>query len=73
MTPVVLTECSKVVLRSEIGPKKAVPSINLSYMRWANRLQPGWFGRLHVGRFEGQRRLLLTDRRLIKFGAAVEQ
>ena len=35
----------------------AVPSINSSCMRLANFLQPGCFGRLHVGRFKSRRRL----------------
>ncbi len=34
-----------------------VPSIKSSCMRLANCLQPGCFGRLHVGRFESRRRL----------------
>ena len=34
-----------------------VPSINSSCMRLANFLQPGCFGRLHVGRFKSRRRL----------------
>ena len=33
---------------------RLVPSINLSCMRLANCLQPGCFGRLHVGRFESR-------------------
>ena len=37
--------------------ERPVPSINLSCMRLANCLQPGRFGRLHVGRFESRRRL----------------
>ena len=35
----------------------AVPSINSSCMRLAHLLQPGCFGRLHVGRFKSRRRL----------------
>ena len=34
-----------------------VPSINSSCMRLANFLQPGCFGRLHIGRFKSRRRL----------------
>ena len=33
--------------------REVVPSINSIYMNLANCLQPGCFGRLHVGRFEG--------------------
>ena len=40
-----------------MGMEPAVPSINSSCMRLANFLQPGCFGRLHVGRFKSRRRL----------------
>ena len=39
------------------GQIQPVPSINSSCMRLANFLQPGCFGRLHVGRFKSRRRL----------------
>ena len=41
---------------------RIVPSINSSCMRLANFLQPGCFGRLHVGRFKSRRRLYSGQR-----------
>ena len=51
----IVVACSS--LTFACSPEPAVPSINSSCMRLANFLQPGCFGRLHVGRFKSRRRL----------------
>ena len=40
-----------------------VPSINSSCMRLAHLLQPGCFGRLHVGRFNPNRKIFEARKR----------
>ena len=42
---------------TDVRVEYPVPSINSSCMRLAHLLQPGCFGRLHVGRFKSRRRL----------------
>ena len=50
---------AELLLRNEylVAENRVVPSINSICMRLANCLQPGCFGRLHVGRFKSRRRL----------------